>query len=242
MNEIRIQKLISGSGLCSRRKAEQLLNEKRVLVNGRTAKLGDKADRDCDLIVVDGVPLLGKTASKVIAINKPKGVICSCSDPQGRLTIIDLLPAEERKGLHPVGRLDKDSRGIILLTNNGELTLKLTHPRYSHCKTYMVLVEGKLSQESIEQWRKGIILNGRKTREAYVELTEQLNGRSLLKIILKEGRNRQIRRIAEILGHPVIDLQRISIEQITINGLSEGKWRILEEKEWTQLIKKGKMY
>mgnify|MGYP005697313445 FL=1 len=138
----RLQKLMSAAGHCSRRQAEELLRQGRVDVNGTIASLGDQADPETDLICVDGTPLAKVTEERVLLLNKPPGVISSCHDPQGRETVLDLIPAELRRGLHPVGRLDADSRGALLLSNQGELTLKLTHPRYAHNKTYRVTVSG----------------------------------------------------------------------------------------------------
>ena len=134
----RLQKLMSAAGHCSRRQAEELLRQGRVDVNGTIAALGDQADPETDLICVDGTPLAKQTPERVLLLNKPPGVISSCQDPQGRETVLDLIPAELRQGLHPVGRLDADSRGALLLSNQGELTLKLTHPRYAHSKTYRI--------------------------------------------------------------------------------------------------------
>ena len=142
MTRQRLQKLIAAAGLCSRRRGEEWLQDGRVTVDGRVATLGDQADPDHQLIEVDGVPLTSTQEPRVLLLNKPVGVICSCRDPQGRATVLDCLPPQERPGLHPVGRLDADSRGALLLTDQGELTLKLTHPRYSHAKTYRVLVRG----------------------------------------------------------------------------------------------------
>ena len=139
----RLQKLIAAAGVCSRRHAEDLLREGRVKVNQVTAGLGDQADPNIDRIEVDGRPLSQPSSPKLILLNKPPGVISSCSDPQGRQTVLDLIPKSLRRGLHPVGRLDGDSRGALLLTNQGAITLQLTHPRYSHPKTYKVQVRGK---------------------------------------------------------------------------------------------------
>ena len=236
--EHRLQKLISNAGVASRRKAEILLKEGRVLVNGEKAYLGDKANPDRDQIVIDGKIISQISQDTVILLNKPKGIITTCHDPQGRKTAISLLPNKIRVGLHPVGRLDQDSRGALLLTNNGELTLKLTHPKYSHRKTYLVWVKGFPSKSIIQKWEKGIILDMKKTIPAKVDLLALSNQKkqALLKVILKEGRNRQIRRVADKLGHPVIDLQRIAIADIYLNNLKEGNWRELEKKEWLKLL------
>ena len=232
----RLQKIISESGLLSRRKADLIIKQGRVTLNGRQAVLGEKADPSKDLILVDGRALPEKQTHKVFLLNKPYGVISSCQDNHGRKTILSLIPSHLRPGIHPVGRLDFDSRGAIILTNNGELTLRLTHPKFSHTKTYLVWVSGRPSQLILDNWRKGILLDGKMTMPARIEELETINRKTLLKVILKEGRNRQIRRIATLIGHPVQDLQRISISNINLNGLKEGKWRELKPKEWISII------
>ena len=237
MKQQRLQKLIAASGLCSRRHAEQLLLQERVTLNGHLAKLGDKADPELDKISVDGRVLNSNTETRVLLFNKPAGVITSCHDPHGRVTVFSLLPDKLCKGLHPVGRLDADSRGALLITNQGELTLRLTHPRYAHDKTYQVLVEGKPSALVLSSWRHGVMLDGKTTLPAELELLQSHSSQSLLKIVLREGRNRQIRRVAEQLGHPVLDLQRTAIANVALDALPEGCWRALDEREWTPLLK-----
>ena len=236
MTRQRLQKLIAAAGLCSRRRGEEWLQDGRVTVDGRVATLGDQADPDHQLIEVDGVPLTSTQEPRVLLLNKPVGVICSCRDPQGRATVLDCLPPQERPGLHPVGRLDADSRGALLLTDQGELTLKLTHPRYSHAKTYRVLVRGIPSSKALRYWRDGLELDGQVTRAARVRCLQSRGASSLLEVKLKEGRNRQIRRVAELLGHPVIDLQRVAIDDIQLDDLAEGSWRRLDTREWAHIV------
>ena len=232
----RLQKIISESGLSSRRKADLLIKQGRVSLNGRQAILGEKADPISDRILVDGKDLPKKLGNKVFLLNKPYGYISSCQDNHGRKTILNLIPSQLRYGMHPVGRLDFESRGAILLTNIGQLTLRLTHPKYSHSKTYLVWVNGKPNRSILDNWRRGILLDGKMTMPAKIETLNKINSKTLLKVILKEGRNRQIRRIANLIGHPVQDLQRISIANINLNGLQEGKWRELQTKEWNSFI------
>ena len=165
-------------------------------MNGQVATVGDQADPACDQILVDGKPLPGNTKQTVLLINKPMGVISSCHDPQGRPAVLELIPTALRQGLHPVGRLDVDSRGALLLSNHGDLTLKLTHPRYEHQKTYRVTVAGTPSRESLQRWRDGIELDGSRTLPASVHLMSSQRGNSRLEVTLREGRNRQIRRTA----------------------------------------------
>ena len=233
---IRLQKIISESGLISRRKADLLISQGKVTINGRQAIAGEKADPSNDYILVEGKDLPKKQNHKVFLLNKPLGVISTCHDDHGRKTILSFIPSNLRKGIHPVGRLDSDSRGAILMTNNGDLTLRLTHPKYSHTKTYLVWITGQPSQLILNNWRKGILLDGQMTRPASIEVIKVINQKTLIKIILKEGRNRQIRRIANIIGHPVQDLKRIAISNIKLNGLQEGKWRELKRSEWFSLL------
>jgi pseudouridine synthase len=239
----RLQKLIATAGLCSRRQAERLLREGRVEVNGRAARLGDQADPQHDRVSVDGRPLRAAPAPLTLLLNKPRGVLCTCHDPQGRRTVLDLLPLELRsgKGLHPVGRLDADSRGALLLSNDGDLTLRLTHPRYGHRKAYRVWVEGRPDAATLQRWRAGVALDGRPGMPVVLRLlhsglgaARSSGGRgmaSLLELEMGEGRNRQIRRTAELLGHPVLDLQRRAIGSLRLGGLQEGEWRMLSRRE-----------
>ena len=232
----RVQKIISASGLLSRRKADLLIKEGRVTINGKKAITGEKADPLYDNILVDGKDLPKQLNPRVFLLNKPPGVISSCNDTHGRKTVISLIPSNLRHGIHPIGRLDSASRGAILLTNNGDLTLRLTHPKYSHTKTYLVWVSGKPNHLMLDEWRNGILLDGKMTMPANIKVMEIINHKTLLRVILKEGRNRQIRKIATLLGHPVKDLQRIAISNIKLNGLQEGKWRELNRSEWNSLL------
>ncbi len=236
MSLSRLQKIISESGLFSRRKADLLIRQGRVTLNGRQAIIGEKANPFTDNILVDGKDIPKKPSHKVLLVNKPKGIISTCQDNYGRKTILSLIPSNFRPGIYPVGRLDADSRGAILLTNNGDLTLRLTHPKYSHTKTYLVWVSGQPSQSILDKWRKGVLLDGKITMPASIKVMEINNEKTLLKVTLKEGRNRQIRRIAQLMGHPVKDLQRIAISNIKLNGLQEGKWRELKRSEWISLL------
>ena len=158
----RLQKLIAQAGVCSRRRAEELLRYGRVTVNGQRAQLGDKADPNSDSIALDGEPLGAAAEPMVLLLNKPAGVLSSCFDPEGRPIVLDFLPPElaRGQGLHPVGRLDFESRGALLLSNDGALTLELTHPRFAHRKTYRVWVQGRPSQRVLDQWARGVSLDG----------------------------------------------------------------------------------
>ena len=238
--EARLQKILAQRGIASRREAEEMIRRSRVRINGVLAHLGQKVDPQRDKISVDGKLLSAQQRPPLIylLLHKPAGVVSTCYDPQGRKTVLDLLPQELAKGsgLHPVGRLDAESTGALILTNDGDLTFGLTHPSHSISKTYQVLVKGHPSEVVLETWRKGVLLEGRKTRSAKVSFIESLAKNSHLEIVLQEGRNRQIRRVAEQLGHPVIKLHRTSIGPIQLQMpklpfLGEGKYRFLQDNE-----------
>ena len=241
MTRQRLQKLIAAAGLCSRRTAEAWIEAGRVNVDGQVSTLGDQADPDSQVIQVDGRPLSPRREPTVLLINKPAGVISTCRDPRGRSTVLDLLPWPLRQGLHPVGRLDADSRGALLLTDQGELTLRLTHPRFDHAKTYRVWVEGTPLDTSVQRWRRGVSLDGTRTRSAEVRVLQRRSDRTLLEVVLLEGRNRQIRRVADLLGHPVLDLQRVAIAGLRLGPLPEGRWRHLSRGEWQPLLDQGEL-
>jgi pseudouridine synthase len=233
----RLQKLIAAAGMCSRRHAEELLRQGRVQVNGAAARLGDSADPERDGIAVDGRPLARPARPLLLLLNKPLGVLCSCSDPQGRPTVLDLLPPELRQGqgLHPIGRLDADSRGALLLTNQGDLTLRLTHPRYGHRKLYRVWISGTPSAATLERWAAGIPLDGVASQPVTVRVLQRGKRGTRLELTMGEGRNRQIRRTAALLGHSVLDLQRVGIGPLRLGSLAEGCWRALDRQEWQAL-------
>jgi 23S rRNA pseudouridine2605 synthase len=228
--EDRLQKILAQWGVASRRHAEQMIVAGRVQLNGQVATLGQKADPERDRISVDG-QILGQAHRPellYILLNKPLHYVTTCSDPWGRPTVLDLLPLEyQQSGLHPVGRLDAQSTGALLLTNDGDLTFHLTHPTHSVSKTYEVQVRGKPSTEVLAQWRKGVLLEGRMTRPAQVRAIENRGGNcgnTDLEIVLQEGRKRQIRLVAKSLGHPVLKLHRTHIGPL---GLEDSSGRIL---------------
>ena len=236
MPEERLQKLIAAAGLGSRRHAETLLRAGRVSVNGRIAQLGERADPERDTIQLDGRSLRAAQPPLVLLLNKPAGVVSSCRDPEGRPIVLDLLPPElaRGQGLHPVGRLDVHSRGALLLSNHGALTLQLTHPRFQHSKTYRVWVRGLPSRAVLDQWARGVPLDGQPSQPVTLHRLDQRSDATQLQLVMHEGRNRQIRRTAELLGHPVLDLERIAIGSIELGELPEGRWRRLDPQEWPQ--------
>jgi 23S rRNA pseudouridine2605 synthase len=234
----RLQKIISQWGIASRRQAEQLILAGRVRVNGEVARLGQTAEPTTDRIEVDGklITEQDKPAPLYLLLNKPIGVISTCDDPQGRRTVLDLLPPELRQyeGIHPVGRLDIDSSGALLLTNDGELTFRLTHPSHSVSKTYEVWLQGLPSSKIIDSWRNGIDLDGQYTLPARIEVVKHRDDTTLLRLILTEGRNRQIRRVATQLGYPVLQLHRTRIGSISVDGdlpVALGSYRHLRSGE-----------
>ncbi len=233
----RLQKLMAAAGFCSRRRGEELLRQGRVRVNGRPASLGDQADAARDRIEVDGRPLQAAPASLTLLLNKPAGVLCTCHDPRGRPTVLDLLPPplQRGQGLHPVGRLDADSRGALLLSNDGDLTLRLTHPRYGHRRIYRVWVRGVPDAAALQRWRAGVSLDGQPSQPVALRLLERDADATLLELQMGEGRNRQIRRTAALLGHPVLDLQRTAIGPWSLGELPEGRWRRLQPEELSAL-------
>jgi 23S rRNA pseudouridine2605 synthase len=229
MTEERIQKLLAQAGYGSRRACEEFLTEHRVTVNGKIAELGAKADPIRDVIKVDGKRVHFEARRIYVALNKPIGVVTTNADEFGRQTVRDLIPIEGH--LYPVGRLDADSEGLVLLTNDGDLANTLTHPRYEHEKEYRVLVEGEPSTSTLKAWRHGVLLEGQMTAPAKVEVTGGDRGLTWLRVTMHEGRKRQIREMAGMLGHPVKYLQRVRVGPIRLTTLKVGEWRHLSSSE-----------
>jgi 16S rRNA pseudouridine516 synthase len=233
----RLQKILSRHGIASRREAEQMILAGRVAVNGnKVTELGTKADPESDRIEVDG-KLLQTNAPKFVylLLNKPIGVMSTCDDPQGRKTVLDILPSQYRH-VYPVGRLDYNSSGALILTNNGDFANYLMHPRHHVPKTYEVWVKDIPSDRIIKQWQDGVILDGKLTLPASVNIQQierckYQTPRTQLQIVLSEGRNRQIRRVAEQLGHPVLSLHRVAIATISLETLKVGAYRLLIDQE-----------
>ena len=234
----RLQKLLSQRGIASRRQAEKLILGGRVTVNGEIAEIGQRADVGADRICVDGLEIGASPQGVYFLVNKPRGVVSTCHDPQGRKTVLDLLDPSLRQGvgIHPVGRLDAASTGALLLTNDGDFTYSLTHPRHQLSKVYQVKVKGVPSSSTLRKWQTGVMLDGRMTLPAEVSLlSPELGNRALLRVALTEGRNRQIRRVAESLGHPVTALHRSEIGSLSLGSLACGRYRLLTHEEVTRL-------
>ena len=224
------------AGIGSRRHNEKLIKQGRVIVNGRLARLGDKADLEKDEIKVDG-RIINDSGHTYIALHKPKGVISSLEDEldEDRTTVRDLIPLPGH--IYPVGRLDKQSEGLMLMTNDGKLAHRLTHPRYGHEKEYEVILEGALADDMIAQWQRGLRLDGKMTAPAGVKLIERSAEQTHLRITMREGRKRQIRRVAAQFGHPVQQLVRRKIGPLNLGNLQPGQWRHLTPAEVTALQK-----
>ena len=232
----RLQKIRSQSGLLSRLKDDLLIKQVKATLNGKRAILEEKADPMCEHILLDGKDLPKRLKNIMLLLNKPNGVISSYQDNHGRKAIISLIPSQLHLGMHPEGRLDFDSRGAILFTNNEYLMLMFTHPKYSYKKTYLVWESGQPIQSMLDNWRKGILLNSKMKMPARIEVLDKVHQKTLLKVILKEGRNRQIRRIATLIGNLVKDLKRTAISNINLNRSQKGKWRELKTDEWISII------
>jgi pseudouridine synthase len=234
--EDRLQKILSRAGFGSRRACEKYIREGRVAVNGQVAQIGQKADPDRDRITLDGKPVRVKRGHTYVLLHKPRGVLSDEGDGTQRIQT-----AREMVGLpghlYPVGRLDLRSEGLLILTDDGELTHRLTHPRYEHEKEYQVYVEGHPDEKTLQKWRSGVFLEGSKTAPAEVSIMRREKGRAWLRVVLREGRKRQIRRVGAMLGHPVHKLIRVRIGPVHLSDLKPGEWRHLTKQEVEALQK-----
>lgn len=231
MEKIRLQKILSDSGICSRRKAEELISQGLVKVNGKVAKLGDKAN-DRDVIMVDGerVRYSGKRRKIYIMLNKPRGYVTTMSDELDRKCVTELLDGVEER-VYPVGRLDRNSEGLLLFTNDGNFANDIMHPSRHISKTYRVTVHSKITDEQVVRLTEGVELDGRMTLPATVNVELDSPERSVMRITIREGRNRQIRRMCEAVGLEVVRLRRTSIGPVKLGMLKPGAWRELTAEE-----------
>ena len=270
----RLQKILAHAGIASRRAAEALIAEGRVRVNGQVVtEMGVRADPTTDAIEVDGKPLgapagLEETPQLTyIMLNKPLGVVATAKDPQGRLTVLDLVqarsaasaPKDERQKakdqqatgdkrpssalsrIYPVGRLDVNSTGLLLLTDDGDLTFRLTHPRFGVEKEYRALVRGRPDESALRRLREGVEIEGETTAPARVEETGRSGSNAWLRVVIHEGRKRQVRLMCAAVGHPVIELQRVRFGPLALGSLQPGKWRHLAVHEVHALQKAVKL-
>ncbi len=226
----RLQKLISEYGLMSRRKAEELIRDGRVLINGEIATIGMSADPEVDRVVVDGLFLDIKPKPVYLMLNKPKGYVCTLSDERGRKTVLDLLKDFNQR-VFPVGRLDMDSEGLLIMTNDGELANKLIHPRHEVKKTYKLSVFSDDIEKAIERLEKMRELGEEYIRPAEVQLISSKDGEHILHVTIGEGKNRQIRRMCTSAGLELKNLRRIQVGEIKLGKLQQGSWRFLNETE-----------
>ncbi len=221
----RLQKVLARAGLGSRRVCEELIEDERVTVNGEVAVLGRRVDIDADRVEVDGVPLSIRPGLVYYLLNKPAGVITTAADTHGRPTVIEMVPSEPR--VFPVGRLDADTEGLLILTNDGDLAHRLTHPSFGVEKEYVAEVEGVPSRAALRRLREGVELDDGATAPAQVAAIED----SVLRLVIHEGRNRQVRRMCEAVGHPVRRLIRTRIAELADRRLPPGEWRELTADE-----------
>lgn len=228
--EERLQKYMAHCGVASRRKCEELILDGKVKVNNQIVKeLGTKVNPSMDKVEVDGVLIKPEERKIYISLNKPVGYVTTVKDEKNRKTVLDLVKVEER--IYPIGRLDYNTSGLLLLTNDGEVYNKVIHPRQSINKVYIALIKGHLTDKKIELFSKGIDIGGYITAPAKIRILKKFENSSEVEITIHEGKNRQIRRMCEKIGNPVIQLKRIKIGDIKLEGLAIGKWRYLSEKE-----------
>lgn len=233
--QIRLNKMIASSGLCSRRKADELIESGAVKVNGQVVKELGYSVSSKDKITVNNQPLKKQTLT-YIKYYKPAGYITTMSDEKGRKTIYDILPPEA-KDLKPVGRLDKDSTGLLIMTNDGDFINKMTHPSIKIPKVYRVCAEGKMNQQHLIQLAKGIEIEKDKIAYADAAILDYEGKNTVLQIVLYQGMNRQIRKMLDILGFPVVSLKRVSHGTINIQGLKKGQFKYLKPREVSDLLK-----
>jgi 23S rRNA pseudouridine2605 synthase len=228
--EERLQKILARAGLGSRRSCEAIILAGRVTVNGHIATLGEKADSQKDRILLDGNPISPPEKFVYIAVYKPRNMLSTVSAPDPRPTVLDLVDVPER--VYPVGRLDVDSEGLMLLTNDGELTNKLTHPRYGHEKEYRVLVARRPDEKQLLAWRNGVVLaDGYRTAPATVRVESHEGKGTWLRVIMQEGRKRQIRETGAMIGLPVVKIVRLRIARLHLGNLKPRQWRYLTPDE-----------
>ncbi len=233
---VRLQKMLADCGVDSRRKCEELIRRGNVKVNGKVAVIGDKVDPYSDKVYVKGkrVTAAAKPKYRYIMLNKPRGYVTTMNDERGRKCIKELIEDIEER-VYPIGRLDKDSEGMLLLTNDGDFANHIMHPKKHVNKVYRVTVRPAITEEMVEKLQTGIVLDGRKTAPAQVRVVTKQEGRVVLEIVIREGRNRQIRRMCESLGLEVARLKRIAVGTVKLGGLKQGMYRDLSADEVKRL-------
>ncbi|HHV99020.1 MAG TPA: rRNA pseudouridine synthase [Clostridiaceae bacterium] len=230
MEQMRLQKYIALAGIASRRKAEELIRSGLVTVNGKVVtEMGTKVN-DNDIVEVCGKKAKLEGNKVYIMLNKPKGYVSTAKDQFSRKTVLDLVKGVKER-VYPVGRLDYDTSGLLLLTNDGDFSYKMTHPSHKVDKVYIATVSGEVGSDVVEKFRKGIEIDGYITSPSQMRILSKNKEKSTVEITIHEGRNRQVRKMCEAVGHPVLDLKRISIGNLTLGNLKEGQWRYLTEFE-----------
>lgn len=238
--KIRLQKYMAECGIASRRKSEELISQGRVKVNGVTAILGTKVDPKRDDIIVAGKKIIRQKRNVYVLLHKPRGFVTTMSDEMGRKCVAELVNDVDAR-IYPVGRLDRESEGMLLLTNDGAFANAMTHPTHHVPKTYRVTVRPSITEEQLNQLAVGVVIDDRMTQPAQVRVVTQQEGRVVLEIILYEGRNRQIRKMCEEVGLDVARLKRTAIGSIRLGMLPQGKWRNLTDEEVRKLMIAGGM-
>jgi 23S rRNA pseudouridine2605 synthase len=234
---VRVQKAVAGAGLMSRRAAENAIRHGRVAVDGRTVELGDRVDVSSQQVTIDGIPIPVNPELETHLVYKPRGVVSTASDPEGRPTVVDLVPGDAR--LFPVGRLDYDSEGLILLTNDGDLANRVTHPRYGIAKKYLTVVRGTPAKADVRLLVSGIDLDDGTARAISATVVGRKGSETMIELTMGEGRNREIRRMFEALGLEVTRLVRTAIGPISDRSLQPGHSRLLSASEIRDLLASG---
>ncbi|HHV73695.1 MULTISPECIES: pseudouridine synthase [unclassified Thermoanaerobacterium] len=232
----RLQKYLAECGIASRRKCEQLILDGKVKVNGKTIReLGVKVDPNKDVVEYNGKVVTKVNKNIYIMLNKPVGYITTVKDQFDRPSVIDLVNIDDR--IYPIGRLDYDTSGLLLLTNDGDLANKLMHPRHKINKVYIAQIKGVPDKMKLDMFRNGLYIDNYKTAKAEIDILKVTNGNSTVRIVIHEGRNRQIRKMCELIGHPVLKLKRVKIGNLDIGNLKTGQWRYLSKDEVEYLKK-----
>ena len=234
----RLQKILARAGIASRRRAEELIREGRVRIDGRVVtEMGTKADPDIQVIECNGITVSSPEKKKYILLNKPAGILSTVHDPQGRAIVTDLLQNVKER-VYPVGRLDLDTEGALLLTNDGELAQKVLHPRYEVNKTYVAKVQGRPSKKNLDALSKGILLEGRKTWPAEIEVLQMEQHSTTIRVVIHEGRKRQVRKMFGAIGHNVLELKRTAYGRLKLGELAPGKYRFLSPGDIKMIFRK----
>ena len=234
-NDVRLQKFMAECGVASRRKSEELIEMGKVKINGHVAQIGDKVNPKRDIVTVRGKKINKADRMYYFMLNKPRGYVTTVSDELGRKTVMDLVDCKAR--IYPVGRLDKDSEGLLILTNDGSFANALTHPKHNYAKVYRVTVRPSVNDEILDRFRNGVEIDGRITAPCDVNIITEEEGRVVLEFILREGRNRQIRKMCEAVNLEVARLKRISIGPVKLGMLQTGKYRELTDNEVKKLLR-----